>query len=173
MNMNYPVGTKTKKPPGRLRGNTITFGWPNPLPGGIPGPAFHLRDWSLITGRGGPTKWENRGSETFSPPPPQDRVRLFAPPLLQSGIFSCPPTILLKLQATHKNYPKTFCAPPPPPSAWLKKLPPTLFVGVKLHVPPPLPFCSPPPPPSRFVALPPPLPVISDQSLTFQSGTGR
>ena len=33
-----------------------------------------------------------------------------------------------------------------------------LFVGVKLHVPP-LPFCS-----------PPPLPVISDQSLTFRDG---
>ena len=28
-----------------------------------------LRDWSLITGRGGATKWENRGSETFCTPP--------------------------------------------------------------------------------------------------------
>ena len=25
----------------------------------------YFRDWSLITGRGGATKWENRGSETF------------------------------------------------------------------------------------------------------------
>ena len=33
-----------------------------------------------------------------------------------------------------KNYPKTFCAPP---SARLKLFPPPLFVGVKLHVPPP------------------------------------
>ena len=30
-----------------------------------------LRDWSLITGRGGATKWENRGSETFCAPPPK------------------------------------------------------------------------------------------------------
>ena len=61
------------------------------------------------------TKWENRGSETFCAPP-QDSVKLFAPPpppfkeckrfapLLQYGSN-------LKLQ--HKNYPKSFCAPPP------------------------------------------------------------
>ena len=30
-------------------------------------------------GEGGATKWENRGSETFCAPP-QDRVKLFAPP---------------------------------------------------------------------------------------------
>ena len=41
-----------------------------------------VRDWSFITGRVGATKWENRGSETFYAPPPQDRVKLFAPPLL-------------------------------------------------------------------------------------------
>ena len=40
-----------------------------------------------------------------------------------------------------------------PPFSVAKTFPPPLFVGVKLHVPPPLPFCS------------PPLPVISDQSL--------
>ena len=29
-------------------------------------PGDGVRDWSLITGRGGgATKWENRGSETF------------------------------------------------------------------------------------------------------------
>ena len=44
----------------------------------------------------------------------------------------------------------------PPPSERLKLFPPPpLFIGVKLHVPPP----------SRFVA-PPPLPVISDHSLS-------
>ena len=43
-------------------------------------------------GEGGATKWKNRGSETFyAPPPPQDRVTLFAPPLLKSGNFSCLP----------------------------------------------------------------------------------
>ena len=40
--------------------------------------ALVLRDWSLITGRGVATKWENHGSETFCAPP-QDRVKLFAP----------------------------------------------------------------------------------------------
>ena len=49
----------------------------------------------------------------------------------------------------HKNYPKTFCAPP---SAGLRLFPPPPpFRGVN---PPPLPFC-----------MPPPLPGISDQSL--------
>ena len=52
-------------------------------------------------GEGGATKWENRGCETFcAPPPPQDRVKLIAPPLLKSGNFSSPPTIKLNLQAT-------------------------------------------------------------------------
>ena len=37
----------------------------------------HVRNWSLIMGRGGATKWENRGSETFCAPPPHDRVKLF------------------------------------------------------------------------------------------------
>ena len=43
-------------------------------------------------GEGGATKWENCGSETFCPPPPpQDRVKLFAPPLLKSGNITHPP----------------------------------------------------------------------------------
>ena len=51
-------------------------------------------DWDLYTkglvinyGEGGATKWEKRGSETFCAPP-QDRVKLFAPPLLKSGNLS-------------------------------------------------------------------------------------
>ena len=39
-----------------------------------------VRDWSLVTGRGGATYWENTRSETICAPPPQDRVKLFAPP---------------------------------------------------------------------------------------------
>ena len=51
-------------------------------------------------GEGEATKWENHGSETFCAPP-QDREKLFAPPLLKSGNFSCPPpTIWLNFQAT-------------------------------------------------------------------------
>ena len=35
----------------------------------------------VINYREGATKWENCGSETFcATPPPQDRVKLFAPP---------------------------------------------------------------------------------------------
>ena len=101
-----------------------------------------LRDWSLITGRGGATKWENRGSETFCAPP-QDSVKLSAPPPFKEWKLSAPPLQYgsnFKLQ--HKNYPKTYCAPP---SEWPKLFPSPLFVGVKLHVPP-LPFCSPPSP---------------------------
>ena len=62
--------------------------------------ADSVRDRSLITGRGGgvATKWENRGSETFCAPTPEDRVKLLAPPLLKSGNISHPPpTIWLKL----------------------------------------------------------------------------
>ena len=93
-----------------------------------------LRDWSLITGRGGLQNGKIAGPKLFAPPL-QDRVKLFAPPLFKSGNFSCPPYNMAQhFKLPRKSYPKTFCAPP---SAWLKLFPPTLFVGVKLHVPPP------------------------------------
>ena len=38
-----------------------------------------VRDRSLITGRRGATKWENRGSESFCITPLQDRVNFNAP----------------------------------------------------------------------------------------------
>ena len=112
-----------------------------------------LRDWSLITGRGGLQNGKIAGPKLFAPPP-QDRVKLFAPPLLKSGNFSRPPYNMAKTSSyCVKTTLKLFV---PPPSAWLKLFPPPFFVGVKLHVPP-LPFCS------------PPLPVIRDWSLI----TGR
>ena len=49
-----------------------------------------VRDWSLITGRGGLQNGKIASPKLFAPPPPQDRVKLFAPPLLKSGNFSCP-----------------------------------------------------------------------------------
>ena len=49
-----------------------------------------LRDWSLITGRGGLQNGKIAGLKLFAPPP-QDRVKLFAPPLLKSGKFTRPP----------------------------------------------------------------------------------
>ena len=39
-----------------------------------------VRDWSLITGRGGLQNGKIAGPKLFAPPP-QDRVKLFAPPL--------------------------------------------------------------------------------------------
>ena len=42
--------------------------------------SLNLRDWSLITGRGGgATKWEIVGPKLFAPHS-QDRVKLFVPP---------------------------------------------------------------------------------------------
>ena len=59
-----------------------------------------VRDWSLITGRGGLQNGKIAGPKLFAPPL-QDRVKLFAPPLLKSGNFSRPPpTMWLKLKAT-------------------------------------------------------------------------
>ena len=39
-----------------------------------------IRDWSLITGRGGLQNGKIAGPKLFAPPP-QDRIKLFAPPL--------------------------------------------------------------------------------------------
>ena len=39
-----------------------------------------IRDWSFITGRGGATKLENRGSETFCAPPSRQGKTFCAPP---------------------------------------------------------------------------------------------
>ena len=50
----------------------------------------NIRDWSLITGRGGLQNGKIAGPKLFAPPP-QDRVKLFAPPLLKSGKFTRPP----------------------------------------------------------------------------------
>ena len=69
--------------------------------------------------------------ETFAPP--FSIAKLQSPVLKLSQNLLCPP-------------------PPPPPSAWLQ-LYPSLYVGVKLHLPTPSHFVTPPPPP-------PPIPVI-------------
>ena len=45
-----------------------------------------LRDWSLITGRGGLQNGKIAGPKLFAPPP-QDRVKLFAPPPFKEWIY--------------------------------------------------------------------------------------
>ena len=44
------------------------------------GQSHIVRDWSLITGRGGLQNGKIAGPKLFTPPP-QDRVKLLAPPL--------------------------------------------------------------------------------------------
>ena len=79
-----------------------------------------MRDWSLITAKGGGGyKMEKSMARNFVRPPPQDRVKL-----------SVPPPLLKSRKCPIFSMAKTFSAPPP-------------FVGVKLHTAP-LPFCSPP-----------------------------
>ena len=111
-----------------------------------------LRDWSLITGKGGATKWENRCTEM---PLPQDWVKLLGPPppLLKGGNYLRPPPPSEWLKST----PKPFGLHPSSP--WLKHFPapPPSFRRGKSSRAPALPFCS------------PPLPVISDQSLSFSN----
>ena len=64
-------------------------------------PGFPVSVGTLITGTGGggggggeAIKCENQGSETFCKHPHQDRVKLFAPSLLQSGNFLRKPPLL-------------------------------------------------------------------------------
>ena len=104
-----------------------------------------LRDWSLITGRGGYKMGKSRVRNLLRPPPPpQDRVKLFAPPLLKSGNFSRPPYNMAKTSSFRiKTTPKLFVPPPP-------------FSMAKTFSAPP--FCrrkTSSAPPSRFVAPPP------------------
>ena len=103
-----------------------------------------LRDWSLITGRGGGYKMGKPRVRNFLRSYPQDRVKLFAPPLLKRGNFSRPPPYNMAKTSSYriKTTPKLFV---PPLQHGQNFFRPPLFVGVKLHVPPPLPFCSPPP----------------------------
>ena len=73
---------------------------------------LYIRDWSLITGRGGLQNGKIAGLKLFAPPP-QDRVKLFAPPpLLKSGNFLCPPYNMAKTSSYHvKTTPKLFVPP--------------------------------------------------------------
>ena len=111
---------------------------------------LYLRDWSVITGRGGGYKIGNRGSETCCPPPlPSRQGKTFRAPLLKSGNFSCPSFNMAKTSSYRvKTTPKRFVPPPPFSMAKTFSAPPFHRGKTSLA------------PPSRFVA--PPLPVISD-----------
>ena len=71
-----------------------------------------IRDRSLITGRGGLQNGKIAGPKLFAPPPPQDNVKLFEPPRLKSGNFSCPPYNMAKTSSYRvKTTPKLFVLP--------------------------------------------------------------
>ena len=116
-----------------------------------PGSPRVLRDWSLITGRGGGYKMgKSRVRNFFAPPPSQDRVKLFTPPLLKSGNCSRPPYNMAKTSSYRVKTTQNFLCPPFSTANTFSA--PPFRRGKSSRVPP-----------SRFVA--PPLPVISDQSL--------
>ena len=84
-----------------------------------------VRDRELITVRegGGPTKWENGGSETFYAPP-KDRVHICVPPqpLLKSGNFLRPASHMAKTSSSRVKTTQIFflaphyrLVPPTPP----------------------------------------------------------
>ena len=63
-------------------------------------------------GEGGLQNGKIVGPKLFAPPP-QDRVKLFAPPLLKSGNFSCPLYKMAKTSSYCVNTtPKLFVPPP-------------------------------------------------------------
>ena len=69
-----------------------------------------IRDWSLIMGKGGLQNGKIAGPKLFAPP--QDRVKLFAPPLLKSGNFLCPPYNMAKTSSYRvKTTPKLVVPP--------------------------------------------------------------
>ena len=75
---------------------------------GFPDQTAPLRDWSLITGRGGLQNGKIAGPKLFAPPPPS----LFAPPLSKSGNFSRPPYNKAKPSSYRvKTTPKLFVPP--------------------------------------------------------------
>ena len=100
--------------------------------------SFIIRDWSLITGRGG-----------------GGRRLLFSP-------FN-----MAKPSSYHvKTNPQNMLCPPPP-LAWLELFPPPFHMSKTSHAPPPLPFCSPLPVISDRSLKVTKLPVINDWPLTF------
>ena len=102
-----------------------------------------IRDWSLIMGRGGLQNGKIAGPKLFAPPP-QDRVKLLAPPLLKSGNFSRPPPYNMAKTSSYcvKTTPKLFA---PPLQHGLNFFRPPFRRGKTSRAPP-----------SRFVAPPSP-----------------
>ena len=110
-----------------------------------------IRDWSLITGKGGYKMGKSQVRNLLHPPSRQGKT--FCDPLFKSGNVLRPPFNMAKTSSYHTKLhklPQNVVCPPFSMAKHFSTTPP--FIGVKLHIPP-FRFCS------------PPLPVISDQSL--------
>ena len=122
-----------------------------------------VRDWSLITRRGGATKWENCGSDTLLHTHAR-QGKTFSAPLLKSGHFLRPPTSMAKTSSSRIKTTPKLVVPPPPLQHGLNFFRRPFHRGKTLHAPPPLSFCNLPPPP---------LSVISDQSLNISEDQSK
>ena len=103
-----------------------------------------IRDWSLITGRGGGLQnGKTAGPKLFAPPPSRQGKSFGAPPLLKSGNFPRPAYNMAKTSSYRiKTTPKLFV--PPFSMAQTFSIPP--FRRGKTSRAPPR-FVAPPPSP--------------------------
>ena len=76
-----------------------------------------LRDWSLITGRGGLQNGKIAGPKLVAPPPPSRQGKFFPPPSPPfkgwKPFAPSPPSIWLKLQTPVLKLPQNFFVHPP------------------------------------------------------------
>ena len=105
---------------------------------------LYLRDWSLITGRGGGYKMgKSRVRNCLRPLP---RVKLFAPPppYKEYSLFaSLPPSFNMAKTSSYsiKTTPKLFVPPPFCMAETFPAPPPPFHRGKTSRAPSPLPFC--------------------------------
>ena len=108
---------------------------------------YVVRDWSLITGRGGYKMRKLRVQNCISlPPPPHGQGKTFCvPPFKERKLVVTPPPFNMAKTSSYciKTTITLFVGPLPTPlTAWLKPFPPPPpLAGVKFHMPL-LPFCS-------------------------------
>ena len=135
-----------------------------------------LRDWSVITWRGGYKMGKSRVRNFLHPPSQQDKTfrapflksgnllrppflksgNLLRPPFLKSGNFLRPPFNMAKTSSYCIETTSKLFVPPPPPFSMAETLSVPLFAGIKLNMPSRSSICT-----------PHPFPVISYQTLKY------
>ena len=101
---------------------------------------------------GGYKKGKSQVPIFLTPPPPFFFFSLFSPLVP----FCTSPFSMAKLPSSRVKTTQNLLCPPPPPRVKLCQPPSPVFVGVKLHLPPPLLLCSSPPPTSPVYEWPAP-----------------